>query len=356
MRPVLLVSTLFLLLCCGHEPGPVELAEDQYFALEGDYAASHILVSYTGAERADPTITRTREEARGHAVALAERLASGAIDFETLAAESSDGLTAARGGWLGAWRSGNMAPEFEDAVARMEVGEVMTAPVETAFGFHLIRREPLRARHYAAWGFFISFGEENGQSRTADQARALAEEIAAETTPKSFEAMAEKHNEVGSGPIFLGTFTERDPLAEEVIATVSGLDFGAVAGPIPFPNGFAVIQRLRVERRAGAHILISHRDARNPVPNRDHAEARALAERLISELADGERSFEDMAREHSDGPTASHGGLLGTWFRGRMMPAFEAAVDALEIGGFTGAPVETELGFHIIRRDDPDRE
>jgi len=139
-----------------------------------------------------------------------------------------------------------------------------------------------------------------------------------------------------------------------VIEVVSSLDFGAVGGPIAFPEGYAIIQRLRVARRAGAHILISHRDAPRGDPRRDREQAREKAEELIAELSAGRRTFEDMAREHSDGPTASHGGALGTWFRGRMMPAFEAAVDTLEIGAITQTPVETELGFHIIRRDDPE--
>jgi parvulin-like peptidyl-prolyl isomerase len=62
-------------------------------------------------------------------------------------------------------------------------------------------------------------------------------------------------------------------------------------------------------------------------------------------------SFEDLAREYSDGPTSVRGGSLGVFQAGRMAPAFEKAVAGLEVGAITSAPVETPFGFHVIRRD-----
>ena len=76
-------------------------------------------------------------------------------------------------------------------------------------------------------------------------------------------------------------------------------------------------------------------------------EARAI----IGELAGG-ADFAALARERSTGPTGPDGGDLGYFTRGRMVPAFEQAVFALEPGGFTAEPVETRFGWHVIKLED----
>jgi len=363
MRSPILLITLSCLLACGDAEKPAPLvapAEDQIFPLEGDIAGSHILIAYKGAESAAESVSRTRLEAQTRARDLAEELASNPERFEELAKANSDGPTAPRGGRLGSWLIGSMAPEFEAGIATLAVGQISPEPVETAFGFHLIRRDPLAVRHYGADGFFVAYKgamrAPEGVTRDREAAERLAEEIAAEATPENFEALAHQHNDHGEGPLFLRAFTEDDPVPPEVLATLQNLDFGAVGGPIEFPLGFAVIRRVRLEQRAGAHILIAHREAANTKAVRSREEAREKARTLIGTLGTGERSFEDLAREHSDGPTASHGGLLGNWFRGSMLPAFEEAIDGLDIGAITDQPVETRFGFHIIRRDLPARE
>jgi parvulin-like peptidyl-prolyl isomerase len=62
----------------------------------------------------------------------------GGADFATVAEESStDQASAVNGGELGCQPPGSYVPEFEEAVAAAEIGEV-TEPVQTDFGFHLI--------------------------------------------------------------------------------------------------------------------------------------------------------------------------------------------------------------------------
>ncbi len=350
------LGALLLLISCHGAPDPVSPAEDQIFRLRGDYAASHIQIAYKGAERAAGTVTRSREEALQLARDLAAQLAAEPARFSDLARTNSDDASASRGGWLGSWEKGHMAPELEAAVASLDEHQITETPVETAFGFHLIRREPIALRHYGADGFFIAYADGTpataGITRDKTEAEQLAMELAARTTPKNFDQLAGAHNDRGNGPVFMGVFTEKDPLPAEVISTLAGLGFGAVAGPIDFPMGYAVVRRVRLEQRAASHVLIAHRDASGSRAIRTREEARALTERLLAEL-EGGRDFEDLARQHSDGPTASHGGLLGTWFRGNMVPEFEAAVDSLAVGEVTREPVETAFGFHIIRRDAP---
>jgi foldase protein PrsA len=52
--------------------------------------------------------------------------------------QSTDTQSAEQGGDLGYTRPGQFVPEFEDAVAEMDEGEI-SDPVETEFGFHVIR-------------------------------------------------------------------------------------------------------------------------------------------------------------------------------------------------------------------------
>src|SRR6056300_508492 len=99
--------------------------------------ASHILISYEGATRANPEITRSKEEAKKEAnrvYPLARRASS---DFEALAFEYSDGPTKTCGGDLGFFQEGEMATEFFNFVNTNKVNRV--GLVGTEFGFHIIK-------------------------------------------------------------------------------------------------------------------------------------------------------------------------------------------------------------------------
>ncbi len=98
---------------------------------------SHILVAYKGANSAPTTVTRTKEEALARAQDLKKQLAAGA-NFETLARAQSDGPSAKNAGNLGPITHGSLVPAFE-TVAFSEKQGVISDPVETPFGYHLIR-------------------------------------------------------------------------------------------------------------------------------------------------------------------------------------------------------------------------
>ncbi|HLK11624.1 MAG TPA: peptidylprolyl isomerase [Candidatus Binatia bacterium] len=76
---------------------------------------------------------------------------------------------------------------------------------------------------------------------------------------------------------------------------------------------------------------------------------RAKAEEVRALAVDG-RSFEDLARQFSEGPGADKGGLLGTFARGEMDPPLEEA--AFKLAPKEVSPVvRTSKGFHILRAD-----
>ena len=56
-----------------------------------------------------------------------------------------------------------------------------------------------------------------------------------------------------------------------------------------------------------------------------------------------------MAASKSAGPSGPEGGDLGFFGPGQMVPPFEKAAYALEVGKYTKEPVETQFGWHVIQ-------
>ena len=76
---------------------------------------------------------------------------------------------------------------------------------------------------------------------------------------------------------------------------------------------------------------------------------RELALEVLAKIKSGEVSFEDAARDYSSCPSKENGGNLGDFEQGQMVPEFDRAVFAMEVGTITDEPVETQFGFHLIK-------
>ena len=78
--------------------------------------------------------------------------------------------------------------------------------------------------------------------------------------------------------------------------------------------------------------------------------AKAKAEAILAELKANPALFEAKAKAESKCPSGRNGGSLGNFQKGQMDSEFEKAVIALKDGQISGV-VETQFGYHIIRRD-----
>ena len=92
--------------------------------------ARHILIK--------PSAILSKDEAHQKLVRIRERIAGGA-DFSELAKASSDDPgSAADGGNLGWVSPGAMVPEFEEAMNKLQAGEI-SQPFESQFGWHIVQ-------------------------------------------------------------------------------------------------------------------------------------------------------------------------------------------------------------------------
>jgi peptidyl-prolyl cis-trans isomerase C len=89
--------------------------------------------------RARHILVETEEAAKAIVAEL-----DGGADFEALAKEKSTGPSGPAGGDLGFFGKGRMVPAFEEAAFAMEAGTYTKEPVQTQFGFHVIKVEEIR--------------------------------------------------------------------------------------------------------------------------------------------------------------------------------------------------------------------
>ncbi len=95
---------------------------------ETEYRARHILVN-------------SEKEAKNF---IAKLNASRKTKFEDLAKKYSKDTSAGNGGDLGWVLPANLVPEFAEAMAGLKKGQITRTPVQTRFGWHIIKLEDTR--------------------------------------------------------------------------------------------------------------------------------------------------------------------------------------------------------------------
>lgn len=117
---------------------------------------------------------------------------------------------------------------------------------------------------------------------------------------------------------------------EEIETTLSDL-YGWTVDEFKGNIVYEIVLRTKIDELANNDDVLS--------------EAVALREEIIT----GERPFSEYAVEYSKDPgSAANGGMLGFFGKNIMVPEFEEAAFALEIGEVS-EPVETQFGYHLIK-------
>jgi peptidyl-prolyl cis-trans isomerase D len=99
--------------------------------------ASHILISYEGAQVPNQKEKRNKEQAKAKAEAILAQVNANPDSFLMLAFTNSDDSSAQQGGDLGYFGPNQMVKPFNDFVFNNSIGKV--GLVETPFGFHIIK-------------------------------------------------------------------------------------------------------------------------------------------------------------------------------------------------------------------------
>ncbi|CAN7608577.1 peptidylprolyl isomerase [Rhizobacter sp. LjRoot28] len=107
-----------------------------------------------------------------------------------------------------------------------------------------------------------------------------------------------------------------------------------------------------VERRENDGLTVTQTRSRHVLLRPSQQLSQQAAVRRLSEfkrqITSGARSFESIAREHSEDGSGPQGGDLGWVSPGGFVPEFEEAMNALPIKGVS-EPVVSRFGVHLIQ-------
>jgi parvulin-like peptidyl-prolyl isomerase len=342
--------------------------------------ARHILIAFKGSPAVQAGKRElTEEEARTKADRLRREIQGGA-DFASVARKESDDTgSGQKGGDLGIFSRGQMAPEFEKACFNASPG-VIPPVVRTQFGYHVIRVESRDVQSFATLRPALTKIEK--ERRREQRVAAMVEqanvtvtnaelEAAVTTLPNEYKKQAQDAKGLQA---LRADFKRMKTLARAAYAAGLDREPGVILAARLMADNFIANEELaEIERgivvsdadlrqyyrdhRAdyetvtASHILIAFKGSpaqQSGKPELTEGEAKAKAERIRNELLGGASFTALAARESDDTGTAANGGDLGSSKRGEMVPEFEKAAFALTVGAIS--PVTRhKFGYSIIR-------
>lgn len=131
------------------------------------------------------------------------------------------------------------------------------------------------------------------------------------------------------------------------------LKVGEISEPVQSRFGYHLVKKLDERPARGelvvAHILVIDNEKSSP-------KEKEAAQRKINEIykqLEGGAEFEELVKRYSeDKSTAPKAGVLQPFGINKMFPEFEEAAFALENVGDYTAPVQTPIGWHIIKLEE----
>lgn len=125
---------------------------------------------------------------------------------------------------------------------------------------------------------------------------------------------------------------------------------GQVLGPLRSNNGYHLL-RVNAFRPARGEVEVAQILFRKTQDEAENAATKARADSIYNGLMNKRITWEDAcARFSADKTTAGKSGYLGFFGINRYQKSFEDAAFGLQTDGEISRPVETSIGYHIIRR------
>ena len=97
-----------------------------------------------------------------------------------------------------------------------------------------------------------------------------------------------------------------------------------------------------------SHILLMYAGSARSTATRTKDEALQQINEMKTAI-EGGGDFAELAKANSDCPSGQEGGDLGWFGPGMMVPEFDTAVFALDVGQNSDV-IETDFGYHLIQR------
>jgi peptidyl-prolyl cis-trans isomerase SurA len=133
-------------------------------------------------------------------------------------------------------------------------------------------------------------------------------------------------------------------------SSVADVKVGGTTGVVRSGAGFHILKVISRGEESG--LTVTQTRVRHIVLRPSAALSIDAAERRIIEfrqqIANGSKTFEELARQYSEDGSAQAGGDLGWASPGSFVPEFEEAMDKLPVAGLSG-PVRSRFGVHLIQ-------
>ena len=198
----------------------------------------------------------------------------------------------------------------------------------------------------------VGVPEGSTEAQVAERRRRAESALARVKAGESFETvareMSEDANKAQGGVIGM---RPAERLPDVFVARVRGLKAGEVAPELLRTEaGFHVLKL--VERRDSGAFSTTQTHARHILLRPSAQLSQDAAVRRLAEfkrqIQSGAKSFEQLAKENSEDPSAAQGGDLGWTSPGSFVPEFEETMTGLALGGISD-PVVSRFGVHLIQ-------
>lgn len=138
---------------------------------------------------------------------------------------------------------------------------------------------------------------------------------------------------------------------ELFIEAIQGLKPGQWSHPVRSGAGWHVLNVKSDVTMANAPTYtqtLARHILKRASTQQEYAAAKAQLSQIRTRLLRNEISFEEAAARYSEDNSSTSGGSLGWANPGNFVPAFDAAMNNLQLGQLS-EPVETEFGYHLIQ-------